>query len=68
MWLWHRLAGAAPIQPLAWELPYAMGAAIKKKKKRKKEKKKKERLCSHKRPNKIFSKISFFLKKDTGKT
>ena len=29
LWLWHRLAAAAPIQPLAWELPYATGAAIK---------------------------------------
>ena len=25
--------GAAPIQPLAWELPHAMGAAIKRGKK-----------------------------------
>ena len=23
LWLWSRLAAAAPIQPLAWELPYA---------------------------------------------
>ena len=23
LWLWHGLAAAAPIQPLAWELPYA---------------------------------------------
>ena len=23
LWLWGRLAAAAPIQPLAWELPYA---------------------------------------------
>ena len=29
LWLWCRLAAAAPIQPLAWELPYAIGAAIK---------------------------------------
>ena len=29
--LWHRQAAAVPIQPLAWELPYAMGAALKKK-------------------------------------
>ena len=29
LWLWHRLAAATPIQPLAWELPYAMGAALK---------------------------------------
>jgi len=28
----------SPIQPLAWEPPYASGAALKKKKKRKKEK------------------------------
>ena len=32
-WLWCRPAAAAPIQPLAWELPYAVGAALKKKKK-----------------------------------
>ena len=30
LWLWRRLAAVAPIQPLAWELPYAMGAALKK--------------------------------------
>ena len=35
LWLWCRLAATAPIQPLAWELPYATGAALKKKKKRK---------------------------------
>ena len=22
LWLWYRLAAAAPIRPLAWELPY----------------------------------------------
>ena len=32
-WLWHRLAAAAPIQPLAWELPYATGVALKSKNK-----------------------------------
>ena len=37
--LQHRPAAAAPIQPLAWELPYATGMAIK----RKKEK----RNCNH---------------------
>ena len=35
-----RLAAAAPIRPLAWELPYAAGAALKKK--RKKERKKEQ--------------------------
>ena len=32
--LWCRLAAAAPVQPLAWKLPYAMGAALKRKKKK----------------------------------
>ena len=37
--LWHRPAPIAPILPLAWEFPYAMGAALKRhlKKKRKKD-------------------------------
>ena len=30
LWLWYRLAAVAQIQPLAWELPYAAGAALKK--------------------------------------
>ena len=34
LWLWCRPAAAAPIRPLAWELPYAMGRALKKKKKK----------------------------------
>ena len=36
LWLWLWLAAAAPIQPLAWEPPYALGAALKSKKKKKK--------------------------------
>ena len=28
-WLWCKLAAAAPFQPLAWELPYVAGAALK---------------------------------------
>ena len=28
-WLWRRFQPAALIQPLAWKLPYATGAAIK---------------------------------------
>ena len=32
LWLWSRLAAAAPIQALAWELPYATQAALKSKK------------------------------------
>ena len=29
LWLWCRWAAAAPIQPLAWELAYAEGEALK---------------------------------------
>ena len=39
LWLWRRLAVTASIQPLAWEPPYAAGAALKKKKKKKRPKK-----------------------------
>ena len=35
LWLWRRLAAAAPIEPLAWEPPYAEGAALGRQKKRK---------------------------------
>ena len=39
LWLWCRPAATAPIRPLAWELPYAVGAALKNKKQIKKENK-----------------------------
>ena len=31
LWLWCRPAATAPIRPLAWEPPYALGVALKKK-------------------------------------
>ena len=40
LWLWCRLAATAPIPPLAWELPYATGVALKRQKEKKKKKKK----------------------------
>ena len=40
LWLWCRLAAAAPIRPLAWKLPYATYAALKKEKKEKKKERK----------------------------
>ena len=43
LWLWHRPAAIAPIQPQAWELPYAVSVALKKAKKKKKKKKGRER-------------------------
>ena len=39
LWLWHRLAAAALVGPLAWELPYATGMTLKSQKKKKKGKK-----------------------------
>ena len=33
LWLWHRLAAIAPVQPLAWKLRYIVGVALKGKKK-----------------------------------
>ena len=33
LWLWCRLAATAPIKPLAWEPPYALGAALEETKK-----------------------------------
>ena len=34
LWLWYRLRDTAPIQPLPWEPPYAMGVALKRPKKK----------------------------------
>ena len=36
LWLQRRLVDTAPIRPLAWVLPYAVGAALKGQKKKKK--------------------------------
>ena len=49
LWLWHRPAATAPIGPLAWEPPYATGAALEKAKGQKKKKKKKERTKERKK-------------------
>ena len=61
LWLWCRLAATAAIQPLAWELSYASGAALKIPKERKKEwkkenerKKKKERKKEREKERKKF--------------
>ena len=41
--LWHRLAAVAPIRPLAWEHPRAVGVALKSKTKQKKQQQQKNR-------------------------
>ena len=38
LWLWHRPAAVAPIQPLAWEPSYVVDVALKTKKQKKKRK------------------------------
>ena len=43
LWLEKRPAAAAAIQPLAWELPYALGAALKNPKKKERKEGRKER-------------------------
>ena len=40
LWLWCRPASIPLIRPLAWELPYAVGIALKKKSEKEKQKKK----------------------------
>ena len=35
LWLWRRPVATAPIRPLAWEPPYASGAALEKAKRQK---------------------------------
>ena len=53
LWLWYRPVATALIQPLAWEPPYAVGAAQemakrqKKKKKKTKNKNKKTHKCEN---------------------
>ena len=45
LWLWRRRESTAPIRPLAWEPPYAVGAALEKTKK----KERKKKICSVKK-------------------
>ena len=45
--LWRGPAAVAPIKPLAWEPPYAAGAALEKAKRQNKQTKKKELLAEN---------------------
>ena len=47
LWLWCRPAATAPIIPLAWEPPYAVGTALEKEKRQKKKKKKSIHPCDN---------------------
>ena len=51
LWLWCRPAATAPIQPIAWELPYAADVGGKKERERKggrKERKRKKEMFGEK--------------------
>ena len=53
LWLWHRLAATALIQPLDWKPPYATGAAqevAKRPKKKKKKRKKSKEIAASSSP------------------
>ena len=43
LWLWRRPAAIAQISPLAWEPPYAVGAALKREKDRGEKKERKNK-------------------------
>ena len=43
LWLWRRTVATAPIGPLAWEPPYAMGVAQRNSKKTGKKKKRRDK-------------------------
>ena len=56
--LWRRLGATAPIGPLAWEPPYAAGAAQRNsKKKRQKKKKEREMLKQYNTNTKIHNRL-----------
>jgi len=44
LWLWRRPVATAPIGPLAWEPPYAMGAALKQNKTKQKKTKQNKKI------------------------
>ena len=48
LWLWRKLAAVALIQPLAWELPYATGVALKKKNNKERDKKERKKARNRK--------------------
>ena len=71
LWLWYRLAAAAPIGPLAWKLPNATSTTLKirkegrkegrkeEKKEKKKKRRKRKRKVQKLKPS--FSKANFSL-------
>ena len=56
LWLWCRPTAIAPIRPLAWELLYAMGVALKNKQQKTKQK---QRIDSYIRPDNKMEEYRF---------
>ena len=54
LWVWYRMAATDLIWPLAWELPYAMGVALKRKEKTKTKTKNQITAMKDKRVNKFI--------------
>ena len=46
LWLWCRLVATIPIRPLAWDPPYAVGAALEKAKRLKKKEEEEEEIIT----------------------
>ena len=55
LWVWYRPAAVAPIGPLAWELPYAKGTALKKKQKKQKTNKQTTKKNTEGESQRVFS-------------
>ena len=57
LWLWCRPAATAPIGPLAWKPPYAMGAAqeMAKRQQQKKQQKNNKKKKQQKKPQSLIS-------------
>ena len=57
LWLWCRLAAAAPIRPRAWEPPYAAAVALKSKTETKTKQKNHRGANLKERPNQELDKL-----------
>ena len=57
LWLWCRLAATALIRPLAWESPYATGAALEKAKSQNQKTKQNKNLETNENGNKMIQNL-----------
>ena len=63
LWLWCRPVATAPIRPLAWEPPYAVGVALEKAKSQKKTKQKKtQKIVIHTKKSMVMASVLYLVK------